>query len=427
MRENYEETHNDSAQRGLALRLEYSEMLKSMMRSMKEIYQVLYPHTNTHIILTSKQEIHAKSTSGAYVEFVQQVVECLQQHSIDIVTIDRFFTDSSMFPLPSADPTYVVGRLKNYGLKLSHQRMHTQLTSFFQSVCERAAIDGQQEYLVHQLTAALSGELEVGTVQKPSLRSLFMEAIFPAYIECTFTNPAGWILSAPLLQATEKILAKLRLDVDSTLDTCAQTVISMLTTLLGSIHASLSALPTLEILPSSINTAIYILFLKILTRAIPLLDTISPAPHHPHHPAYETIKSITTHAAVILQHISDPTIPLLPLPPLPPSPHPAPHTSTKSATIATLTKTLRTEWKMHNEIWYVARPTSRREVLAPRLGAEGGGLGRVIEGLLRVAARSEWLEGLVMGLDLRVWRGENMGGGRRCNGGRVGGAGRVFV
>ena len=48
MRENYEETHNDSAQRGLALRLEYSEMLKSMMRSMKEIYQVLHPHIDTH-------------------------------------------------------------------------------------------------------------------------------------------------------------------------------------------------------------------------------------------------------------------------------------------------------------------------------------------------------------------------------------------
>lgn len=82
---------------------------------------------------------------------------------------------------------------------------------------------------------------------------------------------------------------------------------------------------------------------------------------------------------------------------------------------------------MHNGIWYVARPASRREVLTPRFGAEGEGLGRVIEGLLRVAARSEWLEGLVMGLDLRVWRGENMRGGRRCIGGRVGGAGGVFV
>ena len=64
----------------------------------------------------------------------------------------------------------------------------------------------------------------------------------------------------------------------------------------------------------------------------------------------------------------------------------------------------------------------------PRFGAEGEELGRVVEGLLRVAARSEWLEGLVMGLDLRIWRGENMGGGRRrCIGGRVGGVGGVFV
>ncbi|KAG0131051.1 Mus7/MMS22 family-domain-containing protein [Tuber indicum] len=423
MRENYEETHNDSAQRALTLKLEYSEMLKSMMRSMKEIYQVLYPHTHAHVILISKQEIHAKSSSGAYVKFVQQVVEYLQQHSIDIVTIDPFFTDSSVFPLPSADPMYVVGRLKNYGLKLSHQRMHKQLTSFFQSVCERAAIDGQQEYLVHQLTTALSGELEVGTAQKPSLRSLFTEAIFPAYIECTFTNPAGWILSAPLLQATEKILAKLRLDVDSTLDACVEAVTSMLTTLLNSIHASLSALPTPDILSSSVNTAIYSLFLKVLARAIPLLDTISPTPHHP---AYETAKSMTTHAAAIQQHISNPAVPLLPLPPLT-NPPPAPHTSTKSTTTATLTKTLRTEWKMHNGIWYVTRPASRREVLAPKFGVEVEELGGVVEGLLRVAARSEWMGGLVRGLDLRVWREENMGRGRMGICGRVGGVGGVFV
>ncbi|KAG0638706.1 Mus7/MMS22 family-domain-containing protein [Tuber brumale] len=401
MRENYEETHNDSVQRALALKLDYSEMLKSMMRSMKEIYQVLYPHTHAHVILIPKQEIHAKSASGAYVEFVQQVVEYLQQHSIDIVTIDPFFTDSSVFPLPSADPMYVVGRLKNYGLKLSHQRMHKQLTSFFQSVCERAAIDGQQEYLVHQLTTALSGELEVGTAQKPSLRSLFIEAIFPAYIECTFTNPAGWILSAPLLQATEKILAKFRLDVDSTLDACVEAVTSMLTTLLNSIRASLSAHPTPEVLSSSVNTAIYSLFLKVLTRAIPLLDTISPAPHHP---AYETAKSITTHAAAIQQHILNPAVPLLPLPPLPPSQSSAPHTSTKSTTIATLAKTLCTEWKIYNGIWYVTRPTSRREVLAPKLEVEAEELGRVVEGLLRVAARMQYM-GCENCCGLGVWFG----------------------
>ncbi|CUS07755.1 unnamed protein product [Tuber aestivum] len=414
MRENYEETHDDSAQRALTLKLEYSEMLKSMMKSMKEIYQVLCPHIyRCTMVLMYEQEIRAKSASGAYVEFVQQVVEYLQQHSTDIVAIDRFFTDSSVFPLPSADPTYVVGRLKSYGQKLAHQRMHKQLTSFFQSVCERAAIDGQQEYLVHQLTTALSGELEVGTAQKPSLRSLFMEAIFPAYIESMFTNPAGWILCTPLLQATENILAKLWLDVDSTMDACVQSVASMLTALLNSIHASLSRLPTPEILSSSINTAIYTLFLKILTRAIPLLDTISPAPHHP---AYETAKNLTTHAAAIPQHISNPAIPLLPLPSSPPDPTPAPLTNTKSTTIATLTKTLRTEWNLHNGIWYVTRPASQREVLAPKLGVEREELGRVVEGLLRVAARSEWMEGLVRGLDLRVWREENMRGGRRRDG-----------
>ncbi|RPB00967.1 hypothetical protein L873DRAFT_720070 [Choiromyces venosus 120613-1] len=406
MRENYEETHNDDASRAQVLKLEYSEMLKSMMRSMKEIYQ----------------EIHAKSASGAYVEFVQQVVEYLQQHSIDIITIDRFFTDSTVFPLPSADPTYVVGRLKNYGLKLAYQRVHKQLSSFFQSVCERAAIDGEQGYLVYQLTTALSGELEVGSEQKPSLRSLFLEAIFPAYVEGVFAHAAGWVLAMPILEASEKVLGRLRFDVDSSLQTCVSAVSSMVTALLTAVHVAIATLPTGEIISSRINMAVYTLFLKILIRAIPLLDTTlsQTAPHQ----VYKMIASILSHAATIHQHLTNPTttpLLLLPISPLPPT-TPTPHTATKSTTTSTLIKTLRTEWKVHNGIWYVARPASRREVLVPKLPAEEE-FGSVVVEVLKVAARSECLEGVVRELDMEVWKGENLGRGRR---GRRG-MGVVFV
>lgn len=167
---------------------------------------------------------------------MQTVVEYLQQHTVDLVSVDVFFTNPESFPLPTTDPTYVVGKLKNYGLKLHNQRGQRQLTSFVQSVFERAAIDGDQKYLVGQLTTALSGTFEDGDQNKPTLKAFFLEVIFPAYVECTFCKPCGWILGIPALKALEKVVTMTRGDLDSTFHPCVTSVLSMLTSILESMR-----------------------------------------------------------------------------------------------------------------------------------------------------------------------------------------------
>lgn len=173
---------------------------------------------------------------------MQQVVEYLQQHCIDFIRIDRFFTDSTAFPLPINDPLYVVGRLKNYGLKLHHPRAHKALFSFFQSLCQRAAVDGQQEYLVSQLTTALSGNPENGDPTKPTIRAFFLEVIFPVYLECTFRESCGWIMAVPILKASDRVILRMREDIDSTSYGCVKSVLSMLSSLLDGIRLAVSSL-----------------------------------------------------------------------------------------------------------------------------------------------------------------------------------------
>lgn len=170
------------------------------------------------------------------------MVEYLQQYSTDLVSIDKFFIDSTAFPLPATDPTYVVGRLKNYGLKLHHPRTHKVLFSFFQSLCERAAVDGQQEYLVSQLATALSGEFEDGDSTKPTMRALFLEAVFPVYVECAFREPCGWILAIPVLKASGQLISAMQGDIDSTHHGCVKSVLSMFTSLLEGMRLAVNFL-----------------------------------------------------------------------------------------------------------------------------------------------------------------------------------------
>lgn len=193
-------------------------------------------------LLIFLQELQTKSGSGAYVKFVQQVVEYMQQHWIDLISIDRFFTDSTAFPLPTDDPLYVVGRLRNYGLKLHYPRAHKALFSFFQSLCQRAAVDGQQEYLVSQLTTALSGNFENGDSTKPTIRAFFLEAIFPVYLGCAFRESCGWVLAVPILKALDRVILRMRADIDSTLYGCVKSVLSMVTSLLEGMRLSVSSL-----------------------------------------------------------------------------------------------------------------------------------------------------------------------------------------
>ncbi len=197
-------------------REEYTHLLKRLMLAMKSNYLELQ---------------QANVVAGSYVEFVQKVVTYLQQYTVDICPVDRFFTDSAAFPLPATDPTYVVGRLKNYELKLSTPAVHKQLASFIQSVSIRAAIDDQQGYLSLQLADAMTSAFENSTEESPSLRAFSTKAIFPAYVSRAFdatTRTAGWILARPVLEASRAMFEELLQHFDGMNEASVASVASIL-------------------------------------------------------------------------------------------------------------------------------------------------------------------------------------------------------
>jgi len=212
-------------------------MLAYLMNSMRENYLTLLqsscpnpPNPDTAV---------DPLRTNTYVVFVQQVVSLLQQHTPDILPIDKFFTDSTAFPLPSDDPTYLIGKLRNYGLKLTQPRTHKQLTAFFQTVCDRAAVDGEQEYLVNQLVLAMEGEREYGG-DALTLRSFLMRGVFPAYVQCAFGHgTAGWVLAIPIIRAATRVVEGIRAELDS----CALGAVrAVLSTLSGWVSGVLRAL-----------------------------------------------------------------------------------------------------------------------------------------------------------------------------------------
>ena len=224
MRVSLERAAFDPSVNGHELRLGFKELLKHVMATMKRNYQELG---------------HGSNAGGAYVDFVHRVVEFLQQHTTMICPIDRFFTDNGDFPLPATDPTYVVGQLKNYGLRLQNTRTPKQLAIFLQSVSERAATDGQQPYLVSQLNAAMSDAFEDGVPSTLTLRSFLVKNIVPAYVEMAFETACGWILAMPYLQALEMNFRELLKELDGANPGSGASIASTINAFLDSMRRSL--------------------------------------------------------------------------------------------------------------------------------------------------------------------------------------------
>ncbi|KAL8825117.1 MAG: hypothetical protein Q9191_004604, partial [Dirinaria sp. TL-2023a] len=217
----------DNGVSGPELKQECKGLVKHLMNAMKHNYQELGPASNVQ---------------GAYVDFAQRVVEFLQQHTSAICPIDRFFTDSNAFPLPVTDPLYVVGQLKNYGLRLQDPRTPKQLAVFLQSVSERAATEDQQQYLVGQLYAAMSGGFELGHDQRPTLRAFLIRAIIPAYLESCLPSTAGWILLSPYLRALRPVFHDLLNYLDGTNAASIKSVTAMIDAFMQSLRAASQSL-----------------------------------------------------------------------------------------------------------------------------------------------------------------------------------------
>lgn len=237
---------------------DYKDIIKIMMNTMKSNYQQLGQGSDIR---------------GAYVDFVHRVVELLQQHTSSFCPIDRFFTDSSSFPLPATDPTYVVGQLRNYGMRLHDHRTPKQLAVFIQSVSERAAVDGQQPYLVEQLRMAITTSAKQECVGGSDLRSFLATIIFPAYVDISFSTSCGWILALPILQALRLVFSSMMADVNG-FDT--ENVCLMLATImavLGSLRKSLNLLvdqPALMEQPKILK--LLAVYFATIAAALPVLD-----------------------------------------------------------------------------------------------------------------------------------------------------------
>jgi hypothetical protein len=217
---------DDTASRTLSNdKQEYRELIQKMMSSMKANYQEL---GNS-----------AASAQGAYVDFVHRIVGFLQQHTRDICPIDPFFTDPASFPLPSTDPTYIVARLKGYEPKLSSEKVAKTLIMFIQGISERAAIDGQQVYLVDQLQTSIAHTYEAGDSARPTLRATLLQCVFPAYLETTFSNPGAWLLSRPIIQTISLTFKELLFHIDTTDFDCVASVIDIFGSIFESSYRAL--------------------------------------------------------------------------------------------------------------------------------------------------------------------------------------------
>ncbi|KAJ5959338.1 uncharacterized protein N7479_006488 [Penicillium vulpinum] len=265
MREQLQEMELSGNRNFTMTKQEYSEILQRVMTSMKDNYQELGNGT-------------VQAAQGEYVEFVQRVIGFLQQHTSDIKPIDPFFTDPASFPLPSTDPRYIVAKLKRYESKLSSSKEIQTLIGFVQSISERAAIDGQQCYLVDQLHTSMKNTYESGDNEKPTLRAVLLQCVFPAYLEATLPNRAAWILSRPIIQIITLEFKNLLCNIDTLDAACVSSVIDIIDVVC---RASCQALGVVAFRRHCLQTPTTLLmlaaFLDMISSALPVVDYIDRA------------------------------------------------------------------------------------------------------------------------------------------------------
>lgn len=245
MLEHYNQTMLDDPRSLPDLGRSYSELAQQVMKAMKANYQELQQNL--------EGDVANANLRGDYVDFVQEVVAFLQQYSIEgVYTVDRFFLDSSAFPLPADDPTYVVGRLRKHVPRLAEAKTRKQLATFLHNISERAAFDQQQAYLIDQLHRSMSGTTDLGNMYAPSLRHVLLTSIIPAYIESAIGDDFTWILAAPMIMASARSVADLLYDTDLSSEDSIAASTEQMASLLGAAHKALAQLhANMEVLKSA--------------------------------------------------------------------------------------------------------------------------------------------------------------------------------
>ncbi|KAL8772491.1 MAG: hypothetical protein Q9209_002443 [Squamulea sp. 1 TL-2023] len=373
MRKSMEDAGGSEA---MDLRANYKEILKVIMSSMQSNYQELGQASNFR---------------GAYVEFVHRVVELLQQYTASICPIDRFFTDSSSFPLPADDPTYVVGQLKNYGLRLHDHRTPKQLAMFVQSVSERAALDGQQVYLVSQLSTAMGSDGGRDVLGLSDLRSFLIKIIFPAYVDIALGTTCGWIMAVPILQATQTVFSCIMTHVNGANATSVISMSAMIIDFFDCLRQSLNLLvdhPHNLEQPNVLKTVAA--YFAIITSVLPALDYLCriSRSYCQADNLMRFFKSIALFAAQSLLGHTDIEVPNIdPMRNMDNTNRQ--HTDVQAFTLHELRETLNRNWIYHEEQYYVNRGQTRREVVVDigLFEEERDGVIKEIEGFFNVLGR----------------------------------------
>ncbi|KAF1851925.1 uncharacterized protein K460DRAFT_362697 [Cucurbitaria berberidis CBS 394.84] len=259
MRDDVQTTSLTEHARAAEVKRLYAALLKDFMMSMKHNYQQLR---------------QGNTVTGAYVEFVQKIVQFLKQYTGDICPVLPFFTDSVAFPLPAADPTYVVGRLCGYAPKVSDAGTAKQLSVFIQTVAQQAAADNQQLYLVNQLTTALCAD-EAPPADRAALRSVLLKGIFPAYLEEAFSSSTAFVIARPILQSLPSVFDTMVFDLRITQPTSLSSVVESIAAIT---HAFIRGTEHLKHDPSSFQQPQVLsglrLMLEVWLSQLPLLEYI---------------------------------------------------------------------------------------------------------------------------------------------------------
>ncbi|KAI9717027.1 MAG: hypothetical protein M1812_004962 [Candelaria pacifica] len=265
MREGLRQTIRTSLAEEKKLRQDYNLLLKKLMSAMKESFQAMQPKTSQH---------------GHYIVFAQAVVAFLQEYTLDICPVDKFFTDSEEFPLPENDPTYVVSRLRNYGRRLNDPGIPKQLAVYIRTRSESAAQNDQQLQLSEHLRQAMFGTYETGDPMNPTLRWILAMFIFPAYLRIALTpnHNTGWVLAKPILDATRGMFEDIMLDFDPNDQLSMCSVTDMITAIFDSLYQTMNPVLNSEMRVGLLDDPIVVLTSKTIfltiASALPVLDFI---------------------------------------------------------------------------------------------------------------------------------------------------------
>ncbi|KAF2708264.1 hypothetical protein K504DRAFT_482702 [Pleomassaria siparia CBS 279.74] len=342
MRADFQASFHNFPDRTLEIKRGYATILKAFMNAMKNNYQQL------------------RQGAGTYVAFVQKIVQFLKQYTPDICAVLGFFTDSVGFPLPAADPTYVVGRLCGYAPKLANLGAAKQLATFMQTVSQQATSDNQQEYLVKQLVAALSGT-ETVSVDAVVLRNVLLQGIFPAYIEASFSSTIGSVIASPILETLKKVLEAMFFDLRVMNDENVECILNNIASISYAFIRSTKRLKTSpELLnrPHILHT--FTLMLNAVTVILPIMEYIqasaSRSSGKPAIVAY--IEELSIFVTEVMHNEIPHAIPISPFL----SSSPGPHTELLAFSTKDLAVSMKTNWREDQGRIFFIQNHARREV-----------------------------------------------------------------